>query len=178
MISQSPENSFGSPHASIALRPTGTEDEEFLLRVYASTRREELAAIPWTDVQREAFFRMQFAAQKRAYEARYPEADHRVILSNGEMAGRIMTARTDEGIQLVDISLLPEYRNAGIGGFLIGNLLADAEREGVCVNLEVLQSNPAKHLYERLGFSKTSDHDIYSRMQWCPKNRARVDQPT
>ena len=89
------------------------------------------------------------------------------------MAGRIMTARTNDGIHLVDISLLPEFRNRGIGTILIGNLLADAERAGLAVHLQVLQNNSARHLYERLGFSRTGEHDFYFRMQWRPKNGAR-----
>ena len=177
MGEQSQESRRGVNATSIALRPVCEEDEDFLLKVYVSTRREEFAAIPWPEAQLAAFLGMQFVAQRRDYAAQYPQAEHRIILFNDEMAGRIMTGRTIEGIHLVDISLLPEYRNAGVGTILIGNLLADAEREGVPVHLQVLQTSPAKRLYERLGFTKTSDHDFYSRMQWRPKNFAAQDQP-
>jgi ribosomal protein S18 acetylase RimI-like enzyme len=172
MEHQTQENNSQRVQAGITLRPVCADDEAFLLKVYASTRREEFASIPWTAAQLEAFLRMQFVAQRRDYETQYPKADHRIILFNDELAGRIMTAGTDEGIYLVDISLLPEYRNRGLGTNLIGNLLADAEREGVSVHLQVLQTNPARQLYERLAFSIIGEHDFYSRMLWRPKNRA------
>ena len=49
----------------LSLRPIAPDDEELLFRVYASTRAEELAAVAWTDEQKAAFLRMQFAAQHR-----------------------------------------------------------------------------------------------------------------
>ena len=175
MSYQSDASNSERAEASLGSRPVCVDDEAFLLKVYASTRREEFAAIPWTETQLEAFLRMQFVAQSRDYAAQYAEADHRIILHNGEMAGRIMTAGTDEGIHLVDISLLPEFRNRGIGTILIGNLLADAVRESFSVHLQVLQNNPAKHLYERLGFSIAGEHDFYFHMQWSPRNFVRPD---
>jgi ribosomal protein S18 acetylase RimI-like enzyme len=174
MVNQSQESSRHITNTSIALRPVREDDEDFLLKVYASTRREEFALLPWTEAQLLAFLKMQFVAQRRGYEAQYPLAEHQIILCNDAMAGRIMTGRTDKGICLVDISLLPEYRNAGVGTILIGNLLAEASREGLAVHLEVLQTSPARRLYERLGFSKTGEHDFYFQMQWASE-KLRAD---
>lgn len=175
MSRQSQESDTERTHAGISTRTVCAEDEAFLLKVYASTRREEFAALPWTEAQLEAFLRMQFVAQRGSYAAQFAAADHRIVLFNDELAGQIMIGRTGAEIHLVDISLLPEYRNKGIGSSLIGNLLADAEREGRSVHLQVLQNNPASHLYERLGFSKTGDNEIYSQMQWRPK-AVRADE--
>ena len=59
---------------SIALRPIGPDDLEFLFRVYASTRAAEMAVVPWDEAQKEAFLRMQFAAQDSYYHANFPSA--------------------------------------------------------------------------------------------------------
>ncbi len=51
----------------IELRPVAPEDEPFLRRVYASSRAEELAPVPWDEAQKQAFCDMQFAAQDSHY---------------------------------------------------------------------------------------------------------------
>ena len=56
----------------ITFRPITPEDVEFLYTVYASTRTEELAVVDWTGAQTAAFLRVQFNAQRQAYQETYP----------------------------------------------------------------------------------------------------------
>lgn len=128
---------------TISLRPVQPDDEDFLYQVYASTRAEELAVWGWNQIQQEVFLKMQFNAQRRAYEFQYPEAEHSIILSDEEMAGRIYVARTESEINLVDISLLPEHRNKGAGAFLIRDLQAQAAASNRSLRLQVLKTNEA-----------------------------------
>src|SRR5713226_1578385 len=97
----------------MALRPVTDEDEEFLLSVYASTRADELAQVPWADEQKRQFLKWQFDLQRREYNARYPDADYCVILIDERPAGRIWIAREDQEIRLLDIAILPEFQNRG-----------------------------------------------------------------
>ncbi len=60
----------------ISRRPVRPGDEEFLRRVYAGTRAQELAAVGWDDRQQAAFLAMQFDAQQRAYHQRFPVTVH------------------------------------------------------------------------------------------------------
>ncbi|MCC9648213.1 GNAT family N-acetyltransferase [Rubrivivax sp. JA1029] len=55
------------------------------------------------------------------------------------------------------MQLLPAYRRAGIGSRLIAEVLAEARDQGARVSLSVLKSNPARSLYERLGFTVTAE---------------------
>src|SRR4028119_657085 len=80
-------------HADVTLRPIRDEDREFLFRVYAATREEELAPVPWTPEQKEAFLRMQFDAQHAYYQEHYAGADFDVALADGEAVGRPYLAR-------------------------------------------------------------------------------------
>jgi len=146
---------------SIALRPVAEGDESFLYEVYASTRQEELAPVPWTEAQKAAFLRMQFEAQRRYYHENYPDAAFLVILRDGRPAGRLYVDRRPDGIRIVDIALLPEQRGAGIGTALLGELLAEGDREGKPVSLHVEHFNPALRLYERLGFRRIADTGVY-----------------
>ncbi len=73
----------------ITLRPIGPDDMDFFLRVYRSTREEELAmVIDWTPEQKDAFVEHQFNAQHAWYQDHYQGAQWNVILVDGAAAGR------------------------------------------------------------------------------------------
>ena len=152
-----------------ALRPVEPEDADFLLELYADTRAEELAPVPWTDAQKRQFIEQQFAAQDAAYHENYPDASFSVITDDGERIGRIYLTRLDGGeLRIIDIALLSERRNAGIGTALIGDVMAEADRDRLTVSLHVEQWNAALRLYERLGFVRAGENDVYVRMERPP----------
>jgi ribosomal protein S18 acetylase RimI-like enzyme len=153
---------------AVRLRPATSEDEAFLRQLFATTRADELALMAWDENQKEAYITMQFNAQKQQYAMSYPEAQHSLILLNDVPIGRQMIDRGESVFTLVDIALLPAHRSAGIGTLLIEGLLAEAASAGKCVTLSVWYSNPAKNLYERMGFSAASDDGVYCQMRWNP----------
>ena len=150
---------------NVELRPFSTENQDFLFQLYASTRMHEIGAFGWSPPQQEAFLRMQFNVQQRWYEQAYPQADHQIIFSEQRPIGRIMVAQEADSIRLVDIALLPEYRGQGIGAQLISDLTKKAAETRQDVRLSVLRTNPAIHLYERLGFVKTGEDQMYLQME-------------
>ena len=164
MSTQSPASS------NITLRPVGPGDHEFLVEVYGSTRAEELALVPWTKEQQQAFVRLQFAAQQDHYAQKYPAASHDIILSNNQPVGRLYVARLDHEIRIVDITVLPGERNAGIGSYLIRQLLDESERTGKVTRIYVEEFNPSLRLFERLGFSPSEQTGMHVLMQWSPSN--------
>ena len=97
----------------VALRPIRDDDEPFLESVYASTREEELARVPWTAEQKTAFVAIQFAAQSAHYAEHYAGMTADVVLVDGEPAGRLLVARWAQEIRIVDIALLPPFRGRG-----------------------------------------------------------------
>ncbi|HSB63293.1 MAG TPA: GNAT family N-acetyltransferase [Thermoanaerobaculia bacterium] len=151
------------------LRPARPEDREFLLSVYASTRAEELAPVPWTDEQKGAFLRMQFDAQDAHYRAHHEGATYDVIEVDGVPAGRLTLHRRPKEIRLVDIALLPRFRGSGIGTSLVAELIAESEKRGVPLTIHVEMSNPARRLYERLGFTPVEEHGVYLLMERRPE---------
>ena len=50
------------PAGKITLRPVEEADQDFLLSVYASSRADEMARVPWSPEQKQAFVRTQFTA--------------------------------------------------------------------------------------------------------------------
>jgi ribosomal protein S18 acetylase RimI-like enzyme len=129
--------------------------------VYASTRAEELAVVPWDDVQKEAFLRQQFDAQDAWWHENYAEASFDVILVDGEPAGRLYVHRGPSEIRIVDIALLPEHRGSGVGTRLLDDLLAEGDAGAKNVTIHVERMNPALRLYERLGFALAEDKGVY-----------------
>lgn len=153
---------------NVAMRPVCADDEAFLYELYASTRAEEMAAWGWDAAQQEMFLRLQFTAQRQHYEMAYAQSDHKIILFDDRAAGRMLVFRSELEIVLVDIALLPEHRNTGIGAALIGDLLLEAEQAGKPVRLHVIKQNRARRLYERLGFEIIEDTGTHFKMERRP----------
>lgn len=150
------------------LRPALKADREFQFRLYASTRLDEIAPFAWPAAQQDAFLRMQFNAQQRWYETAYPGAKYQIIELETQPIGRMVVLREQASWRLIDISLLPEYRAQGIGGELIRNLISESSQAGAALQLQVLNTNPARRLYERLGFVSTAQDQIYTQMELSP----------
>jgi GNAT superfamily N-acetyltransferase len=152
----------------ITFRPAVEADREFLYRVYASTREDELAPLQWRSEVKEAFLRMQFAAQDAHYRRYFPGCEFLVILIAGRDAGRLFLDRREGEICVVDIALLPEQRGFGAGGAILRAVLAAARASNTPVTMHVERFNPALRLYQRLGFRQAADEGIYLRLEWRP----------
>lgn len=150
------------------LRSVRAEDELFLRRLYASTRADEMALTGWTAEQQDAFLQMQFNAQRQYYREQFPAAEYQIIQCAGTDIGRLIVWRAAGEMLLVDIALLPEYRNHGIGTALITGLMAEAAQAGRPLRLHVEFFNPALHWYERLGFARIGEMGLYYEMEWRP----------
>lgn len=154
---------------AVTLRPVVAADEPLLLEIYASTRAEEMAIVPWTMEQQEQFVRMQFAAQQEHYKKLQPDANHNIILSNGRPVGRLYVARTKQNIEIMDITLLPQDRNSGIGSSLIKALMNEAAT-GRPLRIYVENFNPSLRLFERLGFKAVAEEGFHLLMEWVPNS--------
>lgn len=154
--------------ANITLRPVNSDDYDFLVEVYGSTRAEELALTPWPTEQQQAFVRSQLAAQQDHYAKTYPTASHDIIMSGSRPVGRLYVARLDQEVRIIDITLLPADRNAGIGSHLIKQLVDEASRSGKVTRIYVEEFNPSLRLFERLGFSPTEQNGIHLLLQCNP----------
>jgi RimJ/RimL family protein N-acetyltransferase len=154
--------------ANITLRPVSADDYDFLVALYGSTRAEEMAMVPWTSEQQETFIRLQFAAQQDHYAEKYPTASHDIIVCDDRPVGRLYVARLDQEIRIIDITLLPAERNAGIGSHLLRQLLDEANGSGKITRIYVEEFNPSLRLFERLGFSPSEQHGIHLLLQCNP----------
>jgi ribosomal protein S18 acetylase RimI-like enzyme len=141
----------------------------FLVELYASTREEELAQVAWDDGTRRAFVEQQFAAQDAHYRANYPGATLDVIEVDGVAAGRLYVHRGPSDIRIMDIALAPGFRGRGIGTSLLRGLMQEADASGRRLSIHVEMNNPARSLYDRLGFEHAGESGVYVLMERPPQ---------
>ena len=150
------------------LRPVRDDDRAFLLALYASTREEELAPVPWDEAAKQAFLEQQFSAQDAHYRTGYPGATLDLIEVDGERAGRLYVHRGSGDIRIMDIALATPFRGRGIGTRLLEALIDEAGASGRTLSIHVEMNNPARCLYDRLGFRAVREHGVYVLMERAP----------
>ena len=109
----------------VTARPMNDEDLPFVAALYASTRGEELAALPWPDENKRAFLEQQHRAQHAHYRAHYADADWLILEREGQPIGRLYLDVWQDQLRIIDISLIAEARGEGIGGGILADVLAE-----------------------------------------------------
>lgn len=152
----------------LSYRPMTEADLPFAAALYASTRAGEMAMTGWPAAMQAAFLDQQHRAQHQHYRAAYPGAEWLIVEQAGAAIGRLYLDRGAAELTLIDIAIVPERRGTGIGGAILADLLAGATAAGQRVALQVEHGNPARRLYERLGFEATETGPIRTAMTWRP----------
>lgn len=166
-----PASFNGAPRQGFMLRPVAPTDEAWLHELYASTRRSELAAVPWPEAAKRSFLEQQYKLQRMHFEQHYSEASFFAVLAPDSQVpiGRFYILEHGAEHLLVDIALFPDWQNQGIGSALIRESQGRAANRGAAMGLHVLKHNlPALRLYQHLGFKVVSDEGMHWRMRWTP----------
>ncbi len=152
--------------SQLTIRPENPPlDETFLFELYASTRQEELDAWGWPAEMRQQFLAMQFQASLGLRTA-FPNAEFQIVLVDGVNVGRFVVNRTPEELRVVDMALLPQHRNAGLGSALLQRVFGEAMGTKKPLRLEVMKTNRAARLYQRLGFVLIGEDELQWQMEW------------
>ena len=146
---------------SVKLRPVCSGDESFLFNLYRSVHERTFASLNISEKQKNELLRMQFKAQQTQYRSHFPMADFDLVLTDDEPIGNIFAQRGPEDFVLIDVSLLPEHRNCGIGGQLVTALIQQANNSRRPLQAHVFKNNPAWNLWQRLGFEEVDDDGVY-----------------
>lgn len=154
----------------ITFRKIEETDLPFLRQVYKSTREEELKMVDWPELQQEQFITQQFEAQHDYYQQVYNQATFELILCDNEAAGRLYLWESEKQIRIVDISLLPQFRNKGIGSQILNHLVEKSETTSKILSIHVECYNPALSLYKRLGFEQKDHTGVYFYMERQPSS--------
>ena len=152
----------------VSLRPVTEGDDDFIFSLYASTREQEMALVPWNAEQKSAFVRMQYEAQKRHYRAEFPGAAHDIINVDETPVGRLYLNRRGDLLHILDITLLPRLRGQGTGGLVLRRVLEEARVAGKPATIYVETFNPSLRLFERLGFRRDHEQGVQLLLKWQP----------
>jgi RimJ/RimL family protein N-acetyltransferase len=160
--------SKGISFKTISTPQVSEEDMVFLYQLYASTRIEEMRQTTWSDQQKHDFLLQQYNAQHSHYFSHYPKGDYLIVEKNKKPIGRIYLDRDEKSICLLDIALIPESRNKGLGTELLKQLIKEAQEGQKKITIHVESFNPAYQLYQKLGFKHVEDKGVYQYMEWYP----------
>lgn len=152
----------------VSLRAKTAEDADFVRDLYISHRWEEMQAAPWSDEERLAFLRDQARLQATHYDVNYHDADFLIIEAAGRPIGRLYLFRHNRAdLRIVEIGLVPDWRGRGLGGALL-RWVQDMAREGgyALCSIHVEQTNSARRLYHRLGFTDVEPVGPYILLHW------------
>ncbi len=145
------------PH-EVHLRPATADDSEFVYAVKKAALGEYVRRAWGWD---EAF--------QRDYHHKYFLSEEVMIINfNGSPAGYMIQKHLPDRIEFASLHLMPDYQRKGIGSYLLLESQEKARRISMPVRLRVLNVNPAKNLYESLGFETVTETDTHSIMEWRP----------
>jgi ribosomal protein S18 acetylase RimI-like enzyme len=141
----------------IEMRQVTSDDATFLWDVFRVSMNDYITQTrgEWNEQREESQFRHQLdlsAAQ--------------VIRSNDLEVGFIMAPIKDGARWIHTICIVPEHQNRGIGTEVIRSVIAEAETQKMPLYLSVLKVNPARRLYERLGFVVIEETKHHFRMKF------------
>lgn len=152
------------------LRRYTDADIPFMKALYRSTREQELQYTPFSPTQADAFIEQQFRAQLSHYTTHYCCDHFDIVEVDTQPAGRLFVDIGPREVRIVDITLAPSFRGQGLGEFLLAGVIAQSQRLALPVTIHVEHTNPARRLYERLGFRvKDASGQIYVLMERLPE---------
>nr|WP_290223303.1 GNAT family N-acetyltransferase [Trichocoleus desertorum] len=133
----------------IQFRQATEVDFDFLNKMHAACLREHVERIyPWNpDLFGETF-------NPRLIQ---------IILANQIEIGMFQLLQREGELYLSNLLILPRFQNCGLGTLILKNVLEQGQALNLPVQLQVLKQNPAKRLYDRLGFislEETKTHYI------------------
>ncbi len=88
-----------------------------------------------------------------------------IISADGNDIGWMTVGRHADHIYLNEITIVAPWQGKGIGTILISELIEEARDRAVAVRLSTAKINPARRLYERLGFHIIGDHSFKFEME-------------
>src|SRR5437879_9095405 len=135
----------------LALRGATNSDHDFLYNLHIRTMKTYVEQTwGWDE-----------AKAVKMFSERVAQGHYEVIVLNGVDIGAVNCHRREDTLYVSNIEILPEYQGRGLGTKILQRILAAAQRDGLTVTLRILKVNPARSLYERLGFIVTREDETH-----------------
>jgi GNAT superfamily N-acetyltransferase len=137
-------------------RPAGPDDRKFLFEGYKTCLKEYIDQTWGWD---EHF-------QQTEFSKNLPLERFQIIVADGCEIGAAHIVETEEHYRVELIFILPRFQRQGIGTRVLQDVMSAARDSGKGVTLAVMKVNPARSLYERLGFQVVAEVHGCFEMKW------------
>jgi len=144
---------------TITLRAARLDDLGFATQIYLETMRYITDRLPNFDEPR----------HMAGFAERFLPAEVSIIVGDGKDIGWLQVSETEDEIFLKQMFLQPASQGHGIGSHLLAELLRCGSQARKPVRLGVVKINPAARLYQRLGFTITSEDEFKYYMEKRPE---------
>jgi ribosomal protein S18 acetylase RimI-like enzyme len=150
--------------------------ERLAFQLFAEEKRAELAVAGLPESQVETLVEMQFRGRQTTYTERYPAAEDLVMRQeDGSAAGRLLLDKQPGRWRVVDIAVLRACRGRGLAPRAMQDCQRQCGAAGAWLELQVQPGNPARRLYERLGFRAVSENAVAVEMVWVADRRSSAE---
>lgn len=152
---------------TIHMRPAASTDDALLFALFAEDKRVEFAAVGLPAEQAELLIKTQYRGRSMSYTSRYPQTEQWILCTeDGTAAGQLLLHRQSQRWRIVDIAVATAHRGQGLGTKALREVQERCRQAAVCLELSVTSQNPARRLYERLGFHATGQSALEVEMAW------------
>ncbi len=152
------------------LRPALPADEALLFQLFAESQWQ-LEMLRADEALWRSLIDMQYRGRNMTYAQVFPAAEDSILCLRNDAGsevpvGRILVNKPPGCWRIVDIAVLATLRGRGLGAFAVKNCINEATAAGARLELRVTPGNPARLLYERLGFIVVSEDAMDVEMAW------------
>jgi ribosomal protein S18 acetylase RimI-like enzyme len=139
----------------VALRPALNQDFDYCRRLYFAELRWIIEKLLLDE-----------AAQEIGFQKHWDPTQVRIITLDGVDIGWLQAIAQDDELFVAQILVDRPFQRRGIGTQVMKRLIGQAAQLHQTVRLHVMKINPARRLYERLGFEVTyeDDHKFYMKL--------------
>jgi GNAT superfamily N-acetyltransferase len=140
----------------ITTRKVTEKDKEFLWNLKVAAMRPWVELVyGWNDDAQYSYFLKNFRPKTM-----------RIIRYDGQDVGMVELLERPEELFIARFEVLPEFQNRGIGTTIIQWAIDQAVAAQKTLRLQVFKINPARRLYERMGFVETGEKETHIQMDW------------
>ena len=159
----------------VGYRAASEADQPYMRRLFGEYKAPMFAPLGLAAEQLNALLDMQYRARSIDYARRHPGLESLILTVDGRDVGMALLER-GEGIRLIDIIIDTPERGRGFGTDFLHQLLVEASSNSRKIMLYVEPLNPAKRLYERLGFTVVAADAMNCLMEWSPNKAICADK--